>query len=557
MKMRYGLKLVILGTAFAMIAAACGTDATDDGTTATQAEGTTAATQDAGAAEEKTAATEAMTDDGAMVERSGTLLISVSTFPNSIIPPNAAERNATNVSHQIFDGLTWVDDDGNIVGALAESWTISDDGRDYVFQLRGGVIFHDGTTLDCQDVVDTFALSSDAANAYAYEYEIMTLTGSVECGATELEVLISTEEPDPLLLRKMPDFGITSSEMAAQGLQAWEEQIIGAGAFKLVEWVKGERIDLVAHDEYWDSGYPLLEGVTYFPIPEESTRLAAVQTGTDLHIAQRLSADQAAVLDTIDGVDKVGYAVDRVYYIAFNNLTTGIGTPIENVLVRQAMNYAVDRQAIVDALFEGNAALANGYITSENLGFDDSIGVYPYDPQKAMDLLAEAGLADGFEIGMACPSGAYTNFEQVCEAVGGYLNAVGITFTGGGIDFQESGQYWDAEAAKELPPLFGDSWSTSLGEAISRLQGALLAENSFAAWEEPTIKEAIDTIAITVDPVERAALYSELHRYMFDNPPFIYLYQPFTFEGVSARVSGYSPRAEEGYWLKFVSLAAA
>jgi peptide/nickel transport system substrate-binding protein len=119
----------------------------------------------------------------------------------------------------------------------------------------------------------------------------------------------------------------------------------------------------------------------------------------------------------------------------------------------------------------------------------------------------------------------------------------------------ESGQYWDLEAAKELPPLFGDSWSTADGEALNRLIGAVTADASYSAWSEPTIEDYIDQISVTVDPVARAALYAELQRYMYDNPPFIYLYEPNTFEAINAAVQNYSPRAAENYYLKDVYLA--
>ena len=551
--------------ALATIAAACGgsdddaadapapaaaEDAGDAGDSGAEADsGDDGATDDAAADSGDDAGSDAAADDAASGP-SGHLKISVSTFPNSLIPPNAAERNAINVMQQIFDGLTHVTPDGEIVPALAESWTISDDGLVYTFQLRDGVTFHDGTSLDCQDVIDTYTIARDPVNAYAYTYE----TAEPSCGATDLELILTTEEPDPLLLRRLMEVGITSSEQAAQGLAAWEEQMIGAGPFKVVEWVKGERIELAAHEGYWDSQFPKVAQVTVYPMEEESTRIAAVQTG-ELDIANRLSADQAQVLNSTDGVSLLIYPTDRVYYIAFNNLTSGIGEPTEDVKVRQAMNMAVDRQAIIDALLAGNAQLSNGLITNGNLGWDDTVGYYDYDPDGARALLAEAGYPDGFEIGMACPNGAYTNFEQVCQAVEGYLADVGITMANGGIEFMESGQYWELEAEKQLPPLFGDAWSTNLGEAVNRLQGAVLADASYAAWAEPTITDLVNTIATTVDTDERAALYGELHRYMFENPPFIYLYEPQTFEGVSDRVSGYRPNAAETYHLKYVSVS--
>ena len=315
------------------------------------------------------------------------------------------------------------------------------------------------------------------------------------------------------------------------GLEGVEANPIGTGPFKFVEWVEGDRIVLEAFEDYWDEGLPKVARIVFRPILEEATRIAAVQTG-EVHIANRLPADEAQRLLGVENVQIIRYPTDRVYYIAFNNLTSGVGTPLEDVQVRQAMNYAIDRQAIIDALFNGYADLSTGFNTPDNLGYNPDLEPYAYDPEKAKELLTEAGYPDGFEIGFACPTGAYTNFEQVCEAVGGYLNEVGITFEGGEIQFMESGKYWD-------------------------LNGALGADASYAAWNTPELQDYIDQISATVDTEERAQLYSEVQQLMYDDPPFVYLYEPNTFEAINDAVQNYKPRAAEEYWLKEVFLAGA
>jgi peptide/nickel transport system substrate-binding protein len=119
----------------------------------------------------------------------------------------------------------------------------------------------------------------------------------------------------------------------------------------------------------------------------------------------------------------------------------------------------------------------------------------------------------------------------------------------------ESGQYWDLEANKELPPMFGDAWSVTNGEALDRLEGALTAEASYAAWEDSALRALIDEAAVTIDIDARAAIYSQIQREMYDNPPFIYLYYPNVFEAINSAVQNYTPRPAENYWLKAVFLA--
>ena len=153
----------------------------------------------------------------------------------------------------------------------------------------------------------------------------------------------------------------------------------------------------------------------------------------------------------------------------------------------------------------------------------------------------------------ACPAGAYTNFEQVCEAIQGYLTEVGIQTN---LELMESGKYWDLEAKKELPPLFGDSWSEASGEALPRLKGALGGmKASYSAWSDPEIDRLLAEIGRTVDDDARAKLYVELQRYMQKDPPFIYLYEPVTFEAINPKVQDYTPRPAEDYFLKAVSIA--
>ena len=479
----------------------------------------------------------------------GTLRVALTTYPNSIDVATTAERQAENAAWQLYNSLVWINEEGKIVPALAERWEISEDGTEYTFYLRRDVKFHNGEPFNADAVVFSWKRGSGPEMPWKDRWQIAKSVEKVD----DYTVKVITEKPNPLTLRLIAQhWGMVPPNYIAEvGEEGFAEHPIGTGPFKFVEWVKGDRIVYEANLDYWEPGYPKVAQLIFRPIPESATRVAAIQTG-EVDIVTRLSAEEAKTLLGLPNVKVIRYPVDRIYYIAFNNMTTGKGTPLEDRRVRLAMNYAVDRQAIVDSIFEGYATLATGLIHPSNLGYDHSIKPYPYDPEKAKQLLAEAGYPDGFEINMACPSEAYPHFEEVCQAVAGYLGEVGIKVN---LEFMESGRYWDLEAQKQLPPLFGDSWSERSGEALPRLQGALGAWDApYSAWEDPKILELLDRISQTLDDEKRAELYKELHRYMYENPPFIYLYSPETFEAINVRVQDYKPRAAEDYFLKGVWL---
>lgn len=482
-------------------------------------------------------------------EPSTTLRVAVPTFPNSLDASIAAERNAQNVAWQMFDSLVWANEQNILEPALATEWEVSEDGTEYLFTLRRGVTFHNGEPFNADAVVYSWERGIRPVMEWSDRWARASLVEAVD----EYTVRIVTDEPDPLLLGVMAQHWnivppVYSEEV---GDDAFGEAPVGTGPFEFVEWIREDRIVLRRNENYWREGLPHVEEVIYRPIPESSTRMAAIQTG-EIDIVNRLTYEQAEALERVPGVNVVTYPIDRVFYIAFNNLTTGVGEPTEDPRVRQAMNYAVDRQAIIDSLFGGRAQLATGLMTESNLGYDSSIDPYPYDPDRARELLAEAGYPNGFEIGFAAPSGAYTNFEQVAEAIQGYLADVGIITD---LEIIESGRFWDLEGEKRLPPLFGDSWSERSGESLPRLRGALGGwDASFSAWSDPTIDDYLARISVTIDQDERAQLYRELHRFMYDDPPFIYLYVPETFEATRDNVVDYLPRAAEDYFLKFTYL---
>lgn len=472
----------------------------------------------------------------------GTLTRALTTFPNSLDLPQAAERQASTTAWQMYDSLVWFNDDGKIEPALAESWEVSDDGTEYTFTLRQDVSFHNGEPFNADAVVASWERVVNGEYEWGDQWRVASAVEKID----EYTVKATLDEPNALFLSSVADQWamIPPAYFDEVGQEGFDAHPVGTGPFVFTEWVKGDHITMTANPDYW-RGAPKIETLIYRPIPESSTRVAAIQTG-EVDIVTRLSSEEAASLLGVEDVKVIKYPVTRIYYIAFNNLTTGLDQPTMDPLVRQAMNYAVDVDTIIDALFDGHAKAAAGYVATSELGYG-AVDPFGYDPAKALELLEDAGYGSGFSMDMACPEGAYTHFEEVCEAIVGYLGEVGIDVD---LEIMESGQYWDLEATKALPPLFGDSWSAVGGEAIRRLTGALGGmDASYSSWSDPEIDRLLSKIQTTADQDERAAVYGELQVYMQENPPFIYLYEPVQFEAINTRVIGYEPRSAETYFL--------
>ncbi|MGC9334561.1 MAG: ABC transporter substrate-binding protein, partial [Anaerolineae bacterium] len=409
----------------------------------------------------------------------GTLIRALTTFPNSLDLPQCAERNASTTAWHMYDTLVWVNEEGILEPALAEDWDVSEDGSEYTFYLRQDATFHNGEPFNADAVVFSWERAKDAGFEYSNLWQLATTVEKID----DYTVKIATDGPDALFLTTVADNWalVPPGYFQEVGQEGFDEHPVGTGPYEFVEWVKGERIVLKANPDYWREGAPKIENLIFRPIPESATRAAAIQTG-EVDIVTRLSSEEAQSLLGVPNVTVIKYAQARVYYIAFNNMTTGVGQPTEDPLVRQAMNYAVDVDSIIDSLFDGFAKPAIGFVATGELGYDNA-EPFGYDPDKALDLLAQAGYPDGFEMDMACPAGAYTHFEEVCEAVAGYLGEVGVQIN---LEIMESGHYWELEAAKELPPLFGDSWSATDGEAYRRLIGALGGEDAaYSSWSDP------------------------------------------------------------------------
>ncbi|MCS7069115.1 MAG: ABC transporter substrate-binding protein [Meiothermus sp.] len=478
---------------------------------------------------------------------SGQLTVALANDPKSLFMPRAADRTASNVAVQIYNTLVAVNDQGQIVPELATRWSISPDGKEYTFTLRSGVRFHNGEEFNAQSVVATWESGQDKSNDYAGNYSLVKEV-RVQNPTTVTLVL---DKPNALFLNILANFWalVPPAYIKQVGLDGFAARPVGTGPFRFVSR-SADRIVLEANPSYWERGLPKVQRVVFRVIPDATTRVAAVRTG-EIDIANRLTPDLVAQLQGNNRVRVVSYPNDRVYYLAFKNVEAGKGTPLENRQVRQALNLAINRPGIVKAIFNNQARLVAGFVLPGNLGYDEGLKPYPYDPEQAKKLLAAAGFEKGFSISMGCPTDAYVNINEVCLSIQRDLAKVGVDVS---LEFKTSTAYWSKPRYGAVGAMYVDSWSSTVGEALPRLQGALTPGAYYNTWEDEELAKLIEQIGATTDRAARAALYRQLQKRMYDDPPFVYLYQPVIFEAVSARVQDYRPRSAEEYFLKSVSV---
>lgn len=478
----------------------------------------------------------------------GTLTMAIINDMSTMELPYFVSRNQQTALRTMYDSLVLVNNDFTISPCLAESWDVSSDGKEYTFYLRKNVTFHNGEPFTAEAVRFTWERYNQPE---VPNYQYFSNVINVEV-VDDYTVKVITKDADPVFLAGVGELWAILPPKYYQevGEEGFASKPVGTGPFMFEKWVKGDHFTVVANPNYWYEGYPLLERVVFKTMVDSSTRVAAIQAG-EIDIAPSLSTEEAQSLMGLLDIQVLRRPLDRVFYLAFNNLTTGIGTPLEDVNVRKAFAYAIDMQTIIDVLFDGFATRAVGQVSSVNLGYDNAPPV-PYDPAKAKELLATAGYSNGFTIGMACAHETFPKMDELCQAIAGYLKDVGIEVN---LEIMEANTFWDKQAKKELPPLFVDAWGGSTGEANMRLIGQLKTGEVYAQWSDPDIEAVLLKAVATMDRDERAKLYGQIQVMMRDNPPFVYLYEPMAFEAIRTRLVGYVPRSVESFYIYNLSVS--
>jgi peptide/nickel transport system substrate-binding protein len=323
---------------------------------------------------------------------------------------------------------------------------------------------------------------------------------------------------------------------------------IGTGPFRFTEWQKDNRVVMDRNPGFWGKPPAGIDRVIWRPVPDDTARAAGLQAG-EYDATSALSITDVAQLETNPDLQIIEVPSFRIYSIILSSLPIH-PSPLHDRRVRQALNYAVDKNSLVQDVLFGRAQVLDGQLLRrDQLGYDPSVKAYSYDPGRAKALLAEAGYPNGFEIPFKFPSGRYPQDREVSEAIAGMLEKVGVRTK---MIALEPGEFLRQLRARELGPMafVGLAPPDDPNYQLSQYRSTW----RYSYVQNPEIDALIDAGAREMDGEKRAQVYQKLERLMHDEAPAIFLYQGKDYYGAAKRVSGWHPTGDQQIFLYEVGL---
>jgi peptide/nickel transport system substrate-binding protein len=454
---------------------------------------------------------------GASEDGSRPITIALATEPNTLDGQRSSDGNARIVIQNIAEELVQRDPTGELIPGLAAELPKVVDDNTWQVEVREGVTFHNGEELDADLVVANLerAIDPDAGS------ENMDIVGTIESVKTidDMTVEITTNVPDPLLPRRLAAMPIMAEEVLA-GDEA-NSNLIGTGPYELVEWNRGQSIEIEAYDDYWGE-QPEIKNATFRFIPDAGSQEAGLRAG-EIDLITNLSPD------SVDGVPQVFSGKSGESPSMILNTDEGV---TNDVRVRQAMNMAVNQAAIAEQLFGGRAEQQKCQMSNPQLDhYNADLEGYPYDPERARELIKEAG-AEGAQVEVVGTSGRWLRDRETTEAVGAAWREIGLDPK---VQILEFNNYLDVLFERSEHP---DSIYISAGNPMLSVQSTLdslySAEGGQGSNTDEEMARMVAEAATIIDPDERAAMLDKILAKGCEEAYFVFLPAPENLYGASA-----------------------
>ncbi len=459
----------------------------------------------------------------------GTLNIALSSDAPRLDPGFSSSVYDRYVFQSIFDKLVDIDSNNEIVPMLAEKWDVSDDGLTYTFYLRKGVKFHDGTDFDAEAVKFNFERNMDPASPRKGELGAVKAVSVVDSHTVQVEL----KEPFAPFLSILTDrAGMMVSPKAAKELgENFANNPVGTGPFKFDSQIKGNTITLVKNEDYWQEGLPYLDSVVFKIITDTNVVATNLKSGQVDISDWRFPSKEIKNFESDPNFTVVNEASQN-YNGFYLNVTK---PPFDNKYARQALDVLIDRDALVDLIKDGAAVPAHSYFSPGNLAHGDSD--IPPEPslEKAKELLAKAGMPDGFTF--TYKTAATPEQQRIAEMLQSMFKPAGITMN---IEKLEFGTLLD-QAIK------GDFQAAALGwsgrpDPDQNIYDDVVTGGSlnYSRYSNPEVDKLLNEARRELDPEKRKAIYDEVMEILVDELPYIFTYHENNVICHSNKVHGFS-----------------
>lgn len=512
-----------LALCVSMLLSGCGGTAATAMTEGTTTESTTVA---------ETASSEATAEATAYAD---TFVVGIQDDINCLDPDQSIGATEASIMCHIYEGLVKENENLDIVPLLADSWTISDDGLTYTFDLKQDVKFSDGTAVTGEDWV--FSLERARDNESSNSRSVAEPIVSVEA-PDDATLVITLDEPCASFLANLCKWNMVVKSKAhfdelGGDETAFSESPLGTGPYVLTSWTKGESLKFEANPYYHEAGYPLTKNMEYKIITDDNTLLLQLQSG-DVDIMVSAPASMAENIKASDGISLQEFTATQIRYLTFNCSQE----PLDNQLVRQALDYATDKQEILDVVANGYGTIANSYFNNLYSDYyDDTIEARGVDYDKAKELLAEAGYPDGFEITMNVYAGNAV-YEQIATCLQSEWANAGVTLT---IEPLESATMKAAIKEQDGFVCTVLQWTDSTPDPndLSAFECVFADANQYNSFVyNEDLENLYYETAKETDHEKRVELLKQLQQDVYEWCNFVPLFQGEFLYGVSDKISG-------------------
>ncbi len=469
-----------------------------------------------------------------------TIVIDLVSEPSSLDPQKQWNPDSYFVYRNIFDQLVSRDDKGEIIPSIAQSWAYKSD-SEIAFTLRSDVTFHDGQKLTPEDVAFSINRIIDKKFASPQLSQFNKILSASVSGADE--VTIKTDGSYPVLLSQLVKLSIVPKHVVEKiGNDAFNLAPVGSGPYRFDKWQRGVDVVLVRNDGYWGKkGY--FQRADFRAVPDAATRVADLKAGS-ADLAVTLDPDLAAQLTGAGGVQVLTAVTERIAYLKLNTTRP----PFNDVNLRRAVAFAVDRQSIIEGLLGGYDKPVSQLASPEYAGYVSGIKDLSFDPEQARQLVQQAGANAAEPIAFLTSP---TFDQRIVQALVQQLSDVGFKVHVESVDFATYLQRVQSEKTKQPAISFG-RWSCACQDADGISFPLLHTSSSFSALSDPKIDTLLDAARNTLDKQTRLAAYKDVASIVAKDIPVLPLYQAAVIYGASDKLK-WTPTANESFFLNRAS----